>query len=191
MGAIASEITSLTIVYSTVYSDADQRKHQSSASLTFVRGIHRWPVNSPHKWPVTRKMFPSDDVIMVKLTVWWCNSDCRNKPKSATRKSHLSCLSSVICKYEYPLEENHCPWHPRPCLIKCQPFVGKYWIACELPNLPNFRRNDLIVSMIEVVGIKSWPHSRNFCVHVSVAAGEWWWKFTALIQISSILLCLC
>ena len=61
MGAIAFQITSLTIIYSTVYSDADQRKHQSSASLAFVRGIHR---NSPHKWPVTRKMFPFDDVIM-------------------------------------------------------------------------------------------------------------------------------
>ena len=55
---------SLTIVYSTVYSDADQRKHQSSASLAYVWGIHRGPVNSPHKWPVTRKMFPFDDVIM-------------------------------------------------------------------------------------------------------------------------------
>ena len=64
MLAIASQITSLTIVYSIVYSDADQRKHQSSASLAFVRGIHRGPVNSPHKWPVTRKMFPFDDVIM-------------------------------------------------------------------------------------------------------------------------------
>ena len=64
MGTIASQITSLTIVYSNVYSDADQRKHQSSASLAFVRGIHREPVNSPHKWPVTRKMFPFDDVIM-------------------------------------------------------------------------------------------------------------------------------
>ena len=64
MDTIASQITSLTIVYSTVYSDADQRKHQSSASLAFVRGIHRGPVNSPHKWPVTRKMFPFDDVIM-------------------------------------------------------------------------------------------------------------------------------
>ena len=41
MGAIASQITSLTIVYSTVYSGADQRKHQGSASLAFVRGIHR------------------------------------------------------------------------------------------------------------------------------------------------------
>ena len=64
MAAIASQITSLTIVYSTVYSDADQRKHQSFASLAFVRGIHRGPVNSRHKWPVTRKMFPFDDVIM-------------------------------------------------------------------------------------------------------------------------------
>ena len=59
---MASWITSLTTVYSTVHS-AD-KKYQSSASLAFVRGIHRWPVNSPHKWPVTRKMFPSDDVIM-------------------------------------------------------------------------------------------------------------------------------
>ena len=63
MGAITSQITSLTIVYSTVYSGADQRKHQSSASLAFVWVIHRWPV-SPHKWPVTRKLFPLDDVIM-------------------------------------------------------------------------------------------------------------------------------
>ena len=67
MGAMASQITSLTIVYSTVYSGADQRKHQSSASLAFVRGIHRWPVNSPHKWPVTQKMFPFDDVIIGHL----------------------------------------------------------------------------------------------------------------------------
>ena len=52
MGAMASQITSLTIVYSTVYSGADQSKHQSSASLAFVWGIHRGPVNSPHKWPV-------------------------------------------------------------------------------------------------------------------------------------------
>ena len=64
MGAVASQITSLTIVYSTVYSGADQRKHQSSASVAFVRGIHRWPENSPHKGPVTGKMFSFDDVIM-------------------------------------------------------------------------------------------------------------------------------
>ena len=67
MGSIASQITSLTIVYSIVYSDADQRKHQSSASLAFVWGIHRGPVNSPHKWQVTRKMFPFDYVIMTEV----------------------------------------------------------------------------------------------------------------------------
>ena len=65
MGTMASQITSLTSVYSTVNSGADQSKHQSSASLAFVWGIHRGPVNSPHKWPVTRKMFPFDDVIMI------------------------------------------------------------------------------------------------------------------------------
>ena len=64
MGAMASQITSLTIVYSTAYSGADQRKYQSFASLAFVRGIHRSPVNSSHKWPVTQKIFPFDDVIM-------------------------------------------------------------------------------------------------------------------------------
>ena len=60
MGMMASQITSLTSVYWGV----DQRKHQSSASLAFVRGNHRGLVNSPHQWPVTRNMFPFDDVIM-------------------------------------------------------------------------------------------------------------------------------
>ena len=72
MGSIASLITSLTSVYSTVHSGADQRKHQSSAPLAFVRGIHRKPGNSPHKWPVTRKMFPFDDVIRYdELSISW------------------------------------------------------------------------------------------------------------------------
>ena len=71
MSAMASQITSLTIIHSTVYSCADQRKHQSSASLAFVRGIHQGPVNSPHKWPVTRKMFPFDDIIMTFQSNHW------------------------------------------------------------------------------------------------------------------------
>ena len=72
MSEIASQITSRTIVYSAIYSDADQRKHQSSPLLAFVRGIHRGPVNSPHNWPVTRKMFPFDDVLMSSV-VRICN----------------------------------------------------------------------------------------------------------------------
>ena len=72
----ASQITSLAIVYSTVYSCPDQRKHQSSASLAFVGGIHQWTVNSPHKGPVTRKMFPFDDVITGSPSGYarWCIS---------------------------------------------------------------------------------------------------------------------
>ena len=58
------QITSLAIVYSTAYSGAEQRKHQSPGSLAFVRGIHRWPMNTPHKEPVTRQLFPFDDVII-------------------------------------------------------------------------------------------------------------------------------
>ena len=63
IGAMASQISSLAIVYPAICSRAGQRKHQSSASQAFLRGIRRWPVYSPHKWPVTRKMFPFDDVI--------------------------------------------------------------------------------------------------------------------------------
>ena len=80
MGEMASQISSLTIVYSTVYAGADQRIYQSSASLAFVRGIHRWPVKSPHKGTVTRKMLPFDDIIMIwpellpsTITVWLVN----------------------------------------------------------------------------------------------------------------------
>ena len=46
------------------------KKHQRSASLAFVRRIHRWPVNSPHKWPATRIMFPFDDVIMLAAGIF-------------------------------------------------------------------------------------------------------------------------
>ena len=61
MSAMASQITSLTIVYSRVYSGADQRKHQSSASLAIVRGTHRWPVNSPHN--------------AENVSIWWRHND--------------------------------------------------------------------------------------------------------------------
>ena len=71
MGAMASQISRLTIVYSTVNPGADQRKHQISASPAFVWGIHRWPVNSPQKGPVTRKLFPFDDVIMILFSADW------------------------------------------------------------------------------------------------------------------------
>ena len=70
MGVMASQISGGSIICSNVGSGTDQRRHQSFASLAFVWGIHRWPVNYPHKSPVMRKMLPFDDVIM--LHTWTC-----------------------------------------------------------------------------------------------------------------------
>ena len=103
MGTIASQITSLTIVYSTAYLGADQSKHQSSASLAFVWGIHRGPMNSPHKWPVTRKMFPFDDVIMsyrvlMKMSKWglWSKYTTRVLPDDPMRWYHNIMIANGI-----------------------------------------------------------------------------------------------
>ena len=96
MDAIASQITSLTVVYSTVYSDADQRKHQSSASLAFLWGIHRGPVNSPHKWPVTRKMFPFDDVIMSLLLTIAKQQQTRHQQRGYKVVIFLAIFSDTI-----------------------------------------------------------------------------------------------
>ena len=79
MSALASQNTSFMFVYSTVYSGSDQRKHQISALLAFVRGIHRCPLNSPHKGPVMRKMFPFDDVIICNDSQQWHNHLVRQK----------------------------------------------------------------------------------------------------------------
>ena len=69
MSATASQITDISVVYSTICSGVDQRKHQGSASLTFESGIHRWPVDSPHKGSVTRKCI----YLMTSscLWLWW------------------------------------------------------------------------------------------------------------------------
>ena len=77
MNAMASQLTGISIVCATVCSGTDQRKHQSSASLAFLRGIHQWPVDSPHKGPVRRKMFSFDDVIMTNLVC--CGDSCQNR----------------------------------------------------------------------------------------------------------------
>ena len=65
MITIGSQITSLTVVYSTVYSDADQRKHQSSASLAFVWGIHRDRWIPRTKGQLRRKCFH------LMTSSWW------------------------------------------------------------------------------------------------------------------------
>ena len=88
MNAIASQIICISVVCSTVCSGADEIKHQSSASVPFVRGIPQWPVDSPHKGPVTRKMFPIDDVVMVNAQFWL-----------VTRHQLMVCWHFVITSY--------------------------------------------------------------------------------------------
>ena len=99
MSAMASQITSFTIVYSAVYSGPDQRKHKSSASLAFVRGIRRWPVNSPHKGPVSNaEMFPFDDVITksVAMVGWHNLLELRNNMAAVLLQPAISRASSSI-----------------------------------------------------------------------------------------------
>ena len=90
MSAMLSQITNISIAYSTFCSGADQRKHQSSASLALVRGIHRWPVNSHHKEPVTWKMFPFDDIIMFHFTLFWSRW-----PKPLATSENVTHITSI------------------------------------------------------------------------------------------------
>ena len=112
MSPIAYKITVVSIVCAIVDSDEDQRKHKSSASLDFVRGIHRRPVNFPHKGPVTWKMSSFDDVIMTNLTLSNCNNplllirDSNDRllcyPQNCLEKiSTTSCRPSQSTKWQY------------------------------------------------------------------------------------------
>ena len=103
MSAMASQITGVSVGYSTICSGAYQRKHQGSASLAFARGIHRWSVNSPQKGRVTRKMFVSDDVFVV---LYIFEAECRghapwrldNRPRRACYwKWKSKCLNANVC----------------------------------------------------------------------------------------------
>ena len=89
MSTMASQITGVSSVYSTVYFGADHRKHQSSASLAFVRGIHRWPVNSLHKGPVTQTCFHM-------MTSPWAREISKLHSKSITIKSSCDGNPPVI-----------------------------------------------------------------------------------------------
>ena len=112
MSAVASQITSLITVYSTVYSGTDQRKHQSSALLAFVWGIHRRTVNSPHKWPVTRNIFPLDDVIIDMHSALQALCECSGVtgifPSQRASKAWLLKVSLLSAWTSY-LTNSRCP----------------------------------------------------------------------------------
>ena len=180
MGGIASQITSLTIVYSIVYSDADQRKHQSSASLAFVRGIHRVPGNFPHKWPVTRKMFPFDDVIMVlhlqkphlvKFRTWRSMKGMVRIKWSCVRGSaspatwHAGLVSGhwkITLQWRLNTRDCVSNHQPRRCLLNCV-----------------FRRKSKKTSKLHVTGLCAGnsPVTSEFPAQMASNAGHvsiWW-----------------
>ena len=109
MSAMASQITSLSTVYLTVYSGTDQRKHQSSASLAFVRGIHRSPVNSSHKGPVTRK----------GVSIWWRHHDLTNTKTAKSVKYFIGC--TVWFKFAYQFMWQH-------LLLRVALYPGCAWV---------------------------------------------------------------
>ena len=135
MSAMGSQITSLTIVYSSVYSDADQRKHQSSASMDFVRGINRSPANSPHKGPVTWTMSPFDEVIMAPhygiiflwylgLAHWALIISCHVIwPISMT----FSCISIFLLKC-------YAVYHLFPHALQNLACLRNFILACNFPE---------------------------------------------------------
>ena len=117
MIAMSSQITGVSIICSAVCSDADQIKHQSPESLTF-RGIYRWPVDSPHKGPVTRKMFPFDDVITSTEPL---SSDRASIAEMSVEKSFALPLISSIFKI------THTPYLPISHLYLADIITVKLW----------------------------------------------------------------
>ena len=169
IGTRVSQITSLTIVYSTVYSGADQRKHQSSASLAFVRGIHRGPVNSPHKGPVTQKKFSFDDVIMIILKTM---TPQQNKTKK--RELCASLAGYTICTKWWRCETfwiNHACWNSvdiHPMEITSIAKV-KTWIILKkyvLPRPQAIERED-ILSLLSQDIADSYPANGMWIIYIA------------------------
>ena len=161
MGAMAYQITSVSIVYTTVCSGADQRKHRTSASPAFVRGIHRWPVNSPHKGPVTRKMFSLDDVIMgvekecSHLRDRWFLKRCQQIFQESPML--FSKLKGTNKNRPYAIW-SHCLWLTTYIVYgpkqTCDRFINSF--AVRNPNVVKIRLSWIRMSAVGISNVPSW-----------------------------------
>ena len=102
MSAMVSQNTGVSICLLSCLSDADKRKHQSSASLAFVRGIHRWPVNSLHRRPVTRKMYP-----LMTSSYFYVSTDFRQLCCSDIYKTS-SCFHWELLVHQNAIRKQEC-----------------------------------------------------------------------------------
>ena len=123
MSAMTSQITSLTVVCSAVYPGGDQRKHQSFTRMAFVRGIHQWPMNSPHRGPIMRRMVPFDDVIMCV---------CKTGPKQHNTHEPDDVMTLKLYLYYWPLV---CGFHRSPLdspqKARIMPRFDVFLIVCD------------------------------------------------------------
>ena len=161
MSAMASQIAGVSIVCSTVCSGTDQRKQQSFASLVFVRGIHWWSADSPHKGPVTRKIFPLDDVIMdyscgqpVEIHGIFCMFN-KNSFKIKSKSNHT----------------HHNPWHLcftwSQVIRKCQIIASSTWPLSFLVLKSEYSRRTwpipwYLMTWILVSQVSEWFNSTAF-----------------------------
>ena len=158
MGAMASQITSLTTVYSIVYLSADQRKHQSSALLAFVMGIHRRPVNTPHKWRVKRKMFPFDDVNMKAWGFIWCLythivQDCLTGTRTTVWFPQYHSRYTEVCgKSDWCLYDHKHDKAQTVCIFS-RVYMYFLWYIFQDRLSIDFHRTDFTRNMVTLLGI--------------------------------------
>ena len=143
MGAMASKITSLTIVYSTVYSDTDQRKHQSSASLAFVWGIHRILAPVISHLQASRRSITLEDL---KTGDQWI-------PAQMTSNSE-----NVFISWRHHVSKHRDSWradgtlHALPVLL----FFGKMIMIFAVPPGAGVTNTILLASRLPISNFLTW-----------------------------------
>ena len=152
MGTMASQITSLTIIYSSVYLGADQRKHQSSASLAFVKGICRWQV----KIPRTKGQYRGKRLHLMTSSWFWFWGCIR-------LWAHYVITIASLCKVV---------WKHWTFKMVVRVILSIVWLRWGLFSLSYFMRYTRLC-------VFSWPISdpmiwRIFVIHVIIIKWETW-----------------
>ena len=147
-----------------VCSGADQRKHQSSASLAFVWGIHRWPMNSQHKGPVTRKMFPLDDVIMGRQ-----RGGDDAKGVMSLHSLHVSTHPPPVIQHDDVIKWKHFP--------RYWPFVrGIHRWPVNSPHKAQWRG----ALMFSLICLNTWLSKQSWCRWNETPSCSLWRQLNAL-----------
>ena len=170
LSSMASQITGYSIVYSNVCSGTDQRKHQSYASLAFVRGIQRWPVNSPYKGSVTRKMFPFDNVI-----IQYCSESVVIYIRVCDHKKHpyltlKGKLWGVYFRENCSRYNGTALYLGRVCVHIISAFSSGFPVHNEEISLPTLYKVMIYIQLLNTISIDARPWGR---FNTSSGRGLW------------------